>query len=63
MRIQEIVMRAMTGQIRWFQSAQVLGVSCCMIRRWKAHYEGTGYDASIDRRRQLFYWKVHSGRK
>src|SRR5882762_8337224 len=52
MRIQEVVMRAVTGQIQWFQAAEILGVSCRTIRRWKAHYEGSGYDAFIDRRRQ-----------
>ena len=52
MRIQEVVMRAVTGQIRWFQAAEILGVSCRTIRRWKAHYEGSGYDAFIDSRRQ-----------
>src|SRR5882672_7390576 len=52
MRIQEVVMRAVTGQIQWHQAAEILGVSCRTIRRWKAHYEGSGYDAFIDRRRQ-----------
>ena len=52
MRIQEVVMRAMTGQIHWFQAAEILGVSCRTIRRWKEHFERSGYDAFIDRRRQ-----------
>jgi transposase len=50
MRIQEVVMRAITGQIKWFQAAEILGVSCRTIRRWKAHFERSGYDAFIDRR-------------
>ncbi|OLE67691.1 MAG: hypothetical protein AUG09_01155 [Acidobacteria bacterium 13_1_20CM_2_68_7] len=28
MRIQEVVMRAVTGQIQWFQAVEILGVSC-----------------------------------
>lgn len=52
MRIQEVVTRAITGQIKWFQAAEILGVSCRTIRRWKTHFERSGYDAFIDRRRQ-----------
>lgn len=52
MRIQEVVLRAASGQIHWFQAAEILGVSCRTIRRWKAHFESHGYDAFIDRRRQ-----------
>jgi len=28
MRIQEVVMRAVTGQIQWLQAVEILGVSC-----------------------------------
>jgi transposase len=52
MRIQEVVMRAISGEIQWFQAAEILGVSCRTIRRWKAHFERAGYDTFIDRRRQ-----------
>lgn len=52
MRIQEVVTRAIAGQIQWFQAAEILGVSCRTIRRWKASFERSGYDAFIDRRRQ-----------
>lgn len=52
MRIQEVVTRAITGQIKWFQAAEILGVSCRTIRRWKEHFERRGYDAFVDRRRQ-----------
>src|SRR5512135_1913092 len=52
MRIQEVVTRAITGKIKWFQAAEILGVSCRTIRRWKEKLERSGYDAFIDRRRQ-----------
>lgn len=52
MRIQEVVTRAIAGQIKWFQAAEILGVSQRTIRRWKQHFESHGYDAFIDRRRQ-----------
>lgn len=50
MRIQEVVMRAIAGELHWFQAAEILGVSCRTIRRWKANVERTGYDAFIDQR-------------
>lgn len=50
MRIQEVVLRAISGEIKWFQAAEILGVSCRTIRRWKSHFEAHGYDAFIDRR-------------
>ena len=40
------------GQIQWFQAAEILGVSCRTIRRWKVRFERRGYDVFIDRRRQ-----------
>jgi transposase len=42
----------MSGQIQWFQAAEILGVSCRTIRRWKTKFERNGYDVFIDRRRQ-----------
>ena len=52
MRIQEVLLRAIGGQIQWFQAAEILGVSCRTIRRWKVRFERNGYDVFIDRRRQ-----------
>ena len=52
MRIQEVLLRAIGGQIQWFQAAEILGVSCRTIRRWKVRFERRGYDVFIDRRRQ-----------
>jgi transposase len=52
MKIQEVVLRAISGKIHWFQAAEILGVSCRTIRRWKIQFERHGYDAFIDQRRQ-----------
>lgn len=51
MRIQEVILRALSGEIQWFQAAEILGVTPRTIHRWKVHFEQHGYDAFIDRRR------------
>lgn len=52
MKIQEIILRAMSGQMLWFQAAEVLGISSRQMRRWKRQYERCGYDGLFDRRRR-----------
>ena len=52
MRIQEVICRAISGQIHWFQAAEILGVSVRTMRRWKEYYQKKGYDGLFDRRRR-----------
>ena len=52
MRIQEVICRAISGQIHWFQVAEILGVSVRTMRRWKEYYQKKGYDGLFDRRRR-----------
>ncbi|MFQ5804739.1 MAG: ISNCY family transposase [Candidatus Methylomirabilales bacterium] len=52
MKVQEVILRAMSGQYHWFQAAEILGVSCRTMRRWKWRYERQGYDGLYDRRRK-----------
>ena len=52
MKIQEIILRAMSGEITWIRAAQIIGVSDRTMRRWKVRYEEHGYDGLFDRRRQ-----------
>lgn len=52
MRMQEVICRAISGEIYWFQAAEILGVSIRTIRRWKGFYEKRGYDGLFDRRRR-----------
>ncbi|MFO7869819.1 MAG: hypothetical protein R6V03_00090 [Kiritimatiellia bacterium] len=35
MKIQEVIMRAMRGELQWFEAAEIIGVSCRMMRRIK----------------------------
>ncbi len=50
MKVQEVILKAIGGQIRWFEAAEILGISCRSMRRWKRRYERWGYDGLFDRR-------------
>ena len=50
MKIQEVLARALSGQIHWFQAAEIIGISARSMRRWKERYEEFGYDGLYDRR-------------
>ncbi|OPZ76621.1 MAG: Integrase core domain protein [Actinobacteria bacterium ADurb.Bin444] len=52
MKVQEVMMRAMSGQLQWDEAAEIIGVSCRTMRRWKRRYQEHGYDGLFDRRRQ-----------
>ena len=50
MKIQEVILRAVGKRIRWWQAAEIIGVSGRTMRRWKERYEEHGYDGLYDRR-------------
>ena len=51
MKIQEVILRAMAKRIRWWQAAEIIGISDRQMRRWRERYEQYGYDGLYDRRR------------
>ena len=51
MKIQDVMLRAIAGRIMWWQAAEIIGISCRQMRRWRQRYEDTGYDGLVDRRR------------
>jgi len=50
MKVQEVMLRAMSRQITWVQASEILGMSTRSMRRWKQRYEEHGYDGLLDRR-------------
>ena len=50
MKVQQVILKAMSGQLQWWQAAEILGISCRSMRRWKQRYERHGYDGLFDRR-------------
>lgn len=52
MKVQEVILRAIDGRLKWYQAAEILGISDRQMRRWRQRYERSGYDGLFDRRRQ-----------
>ncbi|HEU4439536.1 MAG TPA: ISNCY family transposase [Methylomirabilota bacterium] len=52
MKVQEVILRALSGQLTWPQAADILGRSPRSIRRLRWRFEHYGYDGLLDRRRQ-----------
>lgn len=51
MKLQEVLLRATAGKIKWWQAAEMIGISERQMRRWKKRYEASGFDGLLDRRR------------
>jgi len=52
MKVQAVILKAISGQLQWWQVAEILGISCRSMRRWKQRYQQGGYDGLFDRRRR-----------
>jgi len=52
MKVQEAIVRALSGRQSWLQVADVLGVSPRTVRRLRWRYERYGYDGLFDHRRR-----------
>jgi len=50
MRLQEVMLKAIGGELHWFRAAEILGMSPRSLRRWRERYERAGYDGLLDRR-------------
>ena len=52
MKVQEVIMKALTGELHWYRAADILGFSARTLRRWRERYESHGYDGLLDLRRR-----------
>ena len=52
MKVQEVILRALSGRLTWLQAADILGRSPRSIRRLRLMYQRYGYEGVFDRRRQ-----------
>ena len=50
MKVQEVIMRALAKKIRWYEAAEILGISIRQMRRRKDRWDRQGYDGLFDRR-------------
>src|SRR5450631_2704008 len=52
MKLQEVLLRATSGKIKWWQAAELIGISDRQMRRWRKRYEEEGCQGLLDRRRR-----------
>jgi transposase len=50
MTVQEVMLKAFSGELHWFRAAEILGWSPRTLRRWRERYETHGHSGLIDRR-------------
>jgi transposase len=50
MDVQAVILKALSGEIHWFQAAEILGMHPRSVRRWRERYEQFGYHGLIDQR-------------
>src|SRR2546429_9112095 len=53
MKVQEVMMQAISGKLTWLQAEEILGWQPRRLRRWRLRYQRRGYDGVWDRRRHL----------
>ena len=53
MKVQDVILRALSGELSWIQVADILGLSARTVRRLRWRYEHHGYAGLLDRRRRL----------
>jgi transposase len=51
MKVQEVILRALSGALTWIQAAEILGIHTRSLRRWRARYEAGGVLGLYDGRR------------
>ena len=52
MKVQQVILRAMAGSLKWWEAAEIIGVTDRTMRRWRQHYQEYGYDGLYDYRKQ-----------
>ena len=51
MKVQEVILKAMAGSLKWWEAAEIIGVSDRTMRRWRERYQEHGYDGLYNRRK------------
>src|SRR5687767_1245235 len=50
MTVQEVMLKALSGELHWFRAADILGWSPRTLRRWRERYEQEGHVGLLDKR-------------
>lgn len=51
MKLQDVLLKAMAKKIRWWDAAEIIGVTDRTMRRWRERLEQEGYSGLVDRRK------------
>jgi hypothetical protein len=51
MKVQKVILKAMAGTLKWWEAAEIIGVSDQTMRRWRERYQEHGYDGLYDYRK------------
>jgi hypothetical protein len=52
MTVQEVMLKALSGELHWFRAADILGWSPRTLRRWRERYLTYGHGGLVDKRRR-----------
>src|SRR5258708_29323957 len=52
MKLYESMLRATAGKSKWWQAAELMGISARQMRRWRKRLEEQGLQGLLDRRRR-----------
>jgi transposase len=52
MKIQEVVLKAMAGKLKWWEAAEIIGVTDRTMRRWRERYQEHGNSGLWDHRKR-----------
>lgn len=52
MKIQEVILKAMAGKLKWWEAAEIIGVTDRTMRRWRERYGEHGYSGLWDYRKR-----------
>jgi transposase len=52
MKLQDVLLKAMARKIRWWDAAEIIGVTDRTMRRWRERLEAEGYSGLVDRRKR-----------
>ena len=52
MKVQEVIMKAIAGKLKWVEAAEILGVTDRTMRRWRDRLDEHGYDGLYDYRKK-----------
>ena len=51
MKLQDVLLKAMAKKIRWWEAAEIIGITDRSMRRWRERMEEEGYSGLADRRK------------